>query len=54
MDKHVELAQDFGYRVGKLPLFLFGSAFQGPFKSVLIWDGIEERLYRRLALWRTI
>ena len=36
------------------PFFLlFKSSFGGPpFKSVEVWDGVEERFQRRLAIWK--
>ena len=32
---------------------LFGSAFGGrPFKSKVVWDSVEERFQKRLAMWK--
>ena len=45
------LTKAFRCRVGSLPSYL-GLALGAPFKSVSVWDGVEERLRRRLALWK--
>ena len=38
-----ELADDLGYKVGNLPSTYLGMSLGAPFKSVGVWDGIEER-----------
>ena len=45
-----ELADEFGYKVGKLPSTYLGMPLGAPFKSVAAWDGIEERFRKRLAM----
>ncbi|RVW99876.1 LINE-1 reverse transcriptase-like [Vitis vinifera] len=47
-----ELADEFGYRVGKLPSTYLGMPLGAPFKSVAAWDGIEERFKKKLAMWK--
>ena len=47
-----ELADEFGYKVGNLPSTYLGMPLGAPFKSVGVWDGIEERFRKRLAMWK--
>ena len=47
-----DLAIDFGCRVGSLPSTYLGLPLGAPFKSVIVWDGVEERFRRRLAIWK--
>ena len=47
-----ELADEFGYKVGNLPSTYLGMPLGAPFKSSGVWDGIEERFKRRLAMWK--
>ena len=47
-----ELADEFGYRVGKLPSTYLGMPLGALFKSVAAWDGIEERFKKKLAMWK--
>ncbi|RVW42423.1 Transposon TX1 uncharacterized 149 kDa protein [Vitis vinifera] len=47
-----ELADEFGYRVGKLPSTYLGMQLGALFKSVAAWDGIEERFRKKLATWK--
>ncbi|RVW44970.1 putative ribonuclease H protein [Vitis vinifera] len=47
-----ELADEFGYKVGKLPSTYLGMPLGAPFKSVVTWDGIEERFQKILAMWK--
>ncbi|RVX10864.1 LINE-1 reverse transcriptase-like [Vitis vinifera] len=47
-----ELADEFGYRVGKPPSTYLGMPLGAPFKSVVAWDGIEERFRKKLAMWK--
>ena len=42
----------FGFRVGSLPSTYLGLPLGAPFKSVTIWDGVEKRFRRRLAMWK--
>ncbi|RVW70344.1 hypothetical protein CK203_048761 [Vitis vinifera] len=47
-----ELADEFGYKVGKLPSTYLGMLLGAPFKCVAAWDGIEERFRKKLAMWK--
>ncbi|RVW96590.1 putative ribonuclease H protein [Vitis vinifera] len=47
-----ELADEFGYRVGKLSSTYLGMSLGAPFKSVAAWDGTEERFRKKLAMWK--
>ena len=47
-----DLALDFGCRVGNLSSTYLGLLLGAPFKSVSMWDGVEERFRRRLAMWK--
>ena len=47
-----DLALDFGCRVGSLPSTYLGLPLGAPFKSVSVWDGVEERFRKRLAMWK--
>ena len=47
-----DLALDFGCRVGSLPSTYLSLPLGAPFKSVSVWDGVEERFRRKLAMWK--
>ncbi|KAJ9705552.1 hypothetical protein PVL29_003552 [Vitis rotundifolia] len=47
-----ELAEEFDYKVGRLPSTYLGMPLGGPFKSAAFWDGIEERFRKKLAMWK--
>ena len=47
-----ELASNLGCKVGSLPSTYLGMSLGAPFKSVAIWDGVKERFYKRLAMWK--
>ena len=47
-----DLALDFGCRVGGLLSTYLGLPLGAPFKSVSVWDGVEERFRKRLAMWK--
>ena len=46
------LAFELGCKVRALPSFYLGLPLGGPHNSVVVWDGIEERFRKRLALWK--
>ena len=46
------LALDLGCKVGTLPSSYLGLPLGAPYNSVTVWDGIEERFRKRLALWK--
>ncbi|WKA01785.1 hypothetical protein VitviT2T_020047 [Vitis vinifera] len=47
-----DLALKFGCRVGSLPSTYLGLPLGAPFKSISVWDGVEERFRKRLAMWK--
>ncbi|RVW89949.1 Transposon TX1 uncharacterized 149 kDa protein [Vitis vinifera] len=46
------LASELGCKVGSLPSAYLGLPLGAPHKSVVVWDGVEERMRKRLALWK--
>ena len=46
------LAVELGCRVGTLPSQYLGLPLGAPNRAPYIWDGVEERVRRRLALWK--
>ena len=46
------LAVELGCRVGSLPSSFLGLPLGAPNKAISMWDGVEERVRRRLALWK--
>ncbi|RVW64332.1 putative ribonuclease H protein [Vitis vinifera] len=47
-----DLALDFGCKVGSLPSTYLGLPLGAPFKSMAVWDGVEERFSKRLTMWK--
>ena len=52
VDDIEELAVEIGCRVGSLPSQYLGVPLGAPNKASSVWDGVEERVRRRLALWK--
>jgi len=48
------LASLFGYRVARLPMKYLGFPLRAPYKSTTIWNGIVEKMERRLAGWKSL
>ena len=46
------LALEAGCKVGRLPSSYLGIPLGANHKSVAVWDGVEERFRKRLALWK--
>ena len=46
------LALELGYKVGALPSTYLGLPLGALHKSVVVWNGVEERIWKRLALWK--
>ena len=46
------MAVEIGCRVGSLPSSYLGLPLGAPNKALSAWDGVEERVRRRLALWK--
>ena len=47
-----ELATELGCRVGSLPSQYLGLPLASLNKAHSVWHGVEERMRRRLALWK--
>ena len=47
-----ELAVELGCRVGALPTVYLGLPLGANHKATTMWDGVEKRMRRRLALWK--
>ena len=47
-----EIAVELRYRVGSLPTVYLGLPLGAHNKAMSMWDGVEERMRRRLALWK--
>ena len=47
-----ELAVELGCRVGSLPSQYLGLPLRAPNRAPYMWDGVEERVRRRLVLWK--
>lgn len=47
-----DLALELGCKVGNLPSRYLGLPWGAYFKFVAVWDGVEERFRKRLAMWK--
>ena len=47
-----EVALEFGCKVSKIPFTYLGLPLGARFKEVATWDGVEERLRKRLSIWK--
>ncbi|RVW80749.1 putative ribonuclease H protein [Vitis vinifera] len=52
VDEVDEMATELGCRVGQLPVVYLGLPLGAPNKASSVWYGMEERVRRRLALWK--
>ena len=52
VDDAEALAAELGCKVGSLPASYLGLPLGAPDNSIAIWDPIEERFRKRLALWK--
>ena len=43
-----------GCRVGKLPTSYLGLPLSASFKSLRVWDVVEERVRKRLSMWKRL
>ena len=46
------MAVEIGCRVGQLPAVYLGLPLGASNKAISVWDGVEEKVRRRLALWK--
>ena len=54
VEKFEELALKFGCKVDALLSSYLGLLLGVSFKSVVMWDGVEERFHKRLAMWKKL
>ena len=47
-----DLALELSCKVGGLPSYYLGLPLGAPFKSVAVWDGVEECFQNRLTMWK--
>ena len=47
-----ELAHKFGCKVGALPSTYLGLPLGVPSNSIAVWDGVDERFWKKLTLWK--
>ncbi|WJZ90958.1 hypothetical protein VitviT2T_010073 [Vitis vinifera] len=52
VEEILELTVELGCRVGSLPSHYLGLPLGVPNRATSMWDGVEERVKRRLALWK--
>ena len=53
VDEVEELAVELECKVGSLPSQYLGLPLGAPNRATSVWDGVEERVRRRLALYET-
>ena len=46
------LTLEVGCKVGRLPSSYLGLLLGAHHESIVVWDGVEERFRRRLAMWK--
>ena len=46
------LALELSYKVGVLPPLYLGRPLGAPHKFVAVWEEMEERFHKRLAMWK--
>ncbi|RVW35996.1 putative ribonuclease H protein [Vitis vinifera] len=47
-----EMAAELGCKVGSMPSVYLGLPLGAPNKSTVVWDGVEEKMRRRLSHWK--
>ncbi|RVX13511.1 putative ribonuclease H protein [Vitis vinifera] len=52
VEEIVEMVVEFGCKVGQLPSAYLGLPLGAPNKASSVWDGVEERVRWKLALWK--
>ncbi|RVW28628.1 hypothetical protein CK203_113316 [Vitis vinifera] len=48
----LDMAAEIGCKVGQLPTVYLGLPLGAPNRSSSVWDGVEEKMRRKLALWK--
>ena len=46
------MALELGCKVGAFPSSHLGLCLGAPYKSVVVWDGVDERFRKRLVTWK--
>ncbi|RVW16952.1 LINE-1 reverse transcriptase-like [Vitis vinifera] len=52
VEEILEMTVELGCKVGQLPSTYLGLPLGAPNKAVSVWDGVEERMRWKLALWK--
>ena len=52
MEEILEMAVELGCKVGQLPSTYLGLPLGASNKASCVWDGVEERMRWKLALWK--
>ncbi|KAL6312917.1 hypothetical protein AAG906_007169 [Vitis piasezkii] len=52
VDIVADLAQEFGCKISVFPSSYLSLPLGAHFKDVVVWDGMEERLWKRLLIWK--
>ena len=52
MEQVNKLVSELWCKEGSLPSTYLGLPLGAPFKSMAIWDRVEERFHKRLFLWK--
>lgn len=48
-----KLVGELDYNVGSFPSTYLGLPFRVRYKAVFVWEGIEEKFRRKLAIWKS-
>ncbi|RVX01885.1 Transposon TX1 uncharacterized 149 kDa protein [Vitis vinifera] len=48
----LDMAAEIGCKVGQLPTVYLGLPLGAPNRASYVWDGVEEKMRRKLALWK--
>ena len=53
VDDEEELAAAIGCKVGSLPTTYLGLPLGAQYRSLAVWDGVKERMRKKLARWKS-
>ena len=53
VDDVEELTAAIGCKVGSLPTTYLGLPLGAQYRSLAVWDGVEERMRKKLATWKS-
>ena len=48
----LDMAAEIGCKVGQLPTVYLRLSLEAPSRAFSVWDGVEEKMRRKLALWK--